>query len=296
MRRIKVTNVHYKVRGVCQASVVEASDGFLYVLKTPGPKTPNLLFNEAFGSELLTHFGLPAAAWKPLELENDFIEAHPEMWFKSARNVCRRPVAGLHFGSRLISSKRSIGTYQIIPSSWVPRIKNRTKFIGALAIDIWSNHCDRRQAIYARSGENLKATFIDNGHMFGGLVGTETASPRCCMTHDLAVYTGLGVHRLFQLWHKRIMAADLRDIRQLAEKMPLEWCAPGQLDRTLELLQLRRQKLGSLLREAEAILSHKQFWNSNEFVNSLARHVSLAPESDLTKAGEMTQTVPKPHT
>lgn len=279
MERVRVTSFYYKVRGACQSSIIEASDGCLYVLKVAGSHMQNLLFNEAFGTELLRHFGLPVATWKPLELENEFIEAHPEMWFKSGHDG-RRPVAGLHFGSRLVSSKRSAGAYQIIPSSWVSRVKNRSKFIGALAVDIWSNHCDRRQAIYTRSGENLKATFIDNGHMFGGLEGTEIASPRCCMTHDLAVYKGLDVHRSLRRWHKSILEADLRDIRRLAEEIPSEWCPPGQLDRTLESLQSRRRKMGSLLREAEGILGHDQSWNSNDFVNSLAPHVSFAPESE----------------
>jgi hypothetical protein len=157
MRHVRVTTSYYKLRGTCQASIVEASDGFLYILKIAGAHMPNLLFNEAFGTELLRHFGLPAAAWRPLELDNNFIEAHPEMWFKSGRHP-RRPIAGLHFGSRLISSKRSVGAYQIIPSSWMPRVKNRSKFVGALAVDIWSNHCDRRQAIYTRSGKSLEAT------------------------------------------------------------------------------------------------------------------------------------------
>lgn len=282
MRQIKVTKVHYKLRGVCQSSVVEASDGFLYVLKTSGPKMPNLLFNEAFGSEVLSHFGLPAATWKPLKLNSEFIEAHPEMWFKSARNRSYRPIPGLHFGSRLVSSKRCAGTYQIIPSSWVTRVKNRTHFLGALAIDIWSNHCDHRQAIYTRSGGFFKATFIDNGHMFGGPMGTEITSPRCCMTYDLAVYRGLEILRSLQGWHDRILEADLAEVRQLAEKIPSEWFSPEQLDRTLEALHLRRHKLGSLLREAGEILQNRQSWNSDKFVNSLAPHVSFTAESGLT--------------
>ena len=279
MRNEKVTRVHYKMRGVCQASIVEASDGFLYVLKLSGTHMPNLLFNEAFGTELLRYFGLPAAVWKPLKLEAEIIEAHPEMWFKSGRHV-RRPVEGLHFGSRLISSKSGVGAYQIIPSSWVPKVKNRRKFIGALAVDIWSNHCDRRQAIYTRSGASLKATFIDNGEMFGGIMGTEITVPRCCTAHDFSVYKGLGVGRALEHWRRVIVNADLTAIRRLTDQIPPEWCPTGKTDHTIELLQTRRQKLGSLLREAEAILRHHQGWDSKQFVNSLDPHRSFMCESD----------------
>lgn len=280
MRKVKVTSVYYKVRGTFQSSIVKGSDGFLYILKTSRSDTPNLLFNEAFGGELLKHFGLPTAIWKPLEIEREVIEAHPEMWFTSGRGSGRRPVAGLHFGSRLVSSRRSVGSYQIIPSSWVPRVKNRSKFIGALAVDIWSNHCDHRQAVYTRSGENLKATFIDNGDMFGGPAGTEISSPRCCMNSDFSVYRSLDISRSLQRWRTRIVEADLGDIRRLAEHIPLEWRAVGQLDRTLELLESRRQRLGSLLREAEGILSHHQSWSSKEFVTSLTPHIALTLEGE----------------
>lgn len=273
MEHLKVTALHYKLRGVCQSCIVEASDGFLYVLKTARAASPNLLFNEAFGSNLLRHFGLPVADWQPVSLDNDFIEANPEMWFISARNNSRRPAAGLHFGSRLVSSKRATGAYQIIPSSWASKVRNRPHFLGALAIDIWSNHCDRRQAIYTPCGEGLKATFIDNGHMFGGLAGKEVSPPRCCMAHDLNIYTGLESGRGLRRWYQRIMNTEIRDLMQLTENVPTEWYTPQQLDRALETLHTRRKKLGSLFREAGVVLGQLQSWSSKEFVNSLVPHI-----------------------
>lgn len=281
MERVRVSSFYYKLRGACQSSIIEASDGFLYVLKIAGARMPNLLFNEAFGTELLGHFGLPVGKWEPLELVDEVIEAYPDMWFKSG-DQSRRPSAGLYFGSRLIASKRSAGAYQIIPSSWIPRVKNRSKFIGALAVDIWSNHCDRRQAIYTRSGEGLKATFIDNGHMFGGLGGTEITCPRRCMNPDLTVYQDLDVSRSLDRWRKRIIDTDVTDIRRIAEKIPSEWSTPGLCERTLELLQLRRQKLGSLFRDAEEALKQGRLVDSETFVNSLAPHAAFGSKSTNT--------------
>lgn len=278
MGHIKVTKFHYKLRGYCQSSVVEASDGLLYVLKTSGDNVPNLLFNEAFGAELFRFFELPAAKWIPLQLDDEFIQSNPEMWFKNGHHELR-PVSGLHFGSRLVSPKRGVGAYQIIPSSWVPKVRNRNQFIGALALDIWTNHCDRRQAIYTRSGKHLKATFIDNGHMFGGLEGDEMTCPRRCMNSDFAVYRGLHIHRSLERWRKRIVAADLSAIRMLAEELPLVWYSPKLLARTIASLQARRQNLGSLFREATTIVSHPYSLNSSEFINSLDPHTNPAMES-----------------
>lgn len=268
MVHVKVTTYYYKLRGFCQPSIVEGSDGFLYVLKIGGTHAPNLLFNEAFGAELLRHFDLPAAEWLPLELEEKFIEAHPEMWFKPGRHG-RRPLGGLHFGSRLVSSRGNAGAYQIIPSSWISRVKNRTHFIGALALDIWANHCDRRQAIYTPSGKHLKATFIDNSHMFGGLTGGEITCPRRCMSFDLTVYKELQIRRTLERWRERIVALDLGDVRSLSKAIPTEWYTPDLIERTLESLRLRRQKLGSLFREVEGIISQPSSLGSREFVNSL---------------------------
>lgn len=275
---VKVTKFHYKLRGYCQSSIVEASDGLLYVLKIAGSHVPNLVFNEAFGTELFRSFGLPTAEWIPLQLDDEFIQSNPEMWFKTGHHGCR-PVSGFHFGSRLVSPKRGVGAYQIIPSSWVPKVKNRNQFIGALAVDIWANHCDRRQAIYTRSGEHLKATFIDNGHMFGGLEGAEMTCPRRCVNSDFAVYRDLHIHQSLERWRKRIIAADLTAIRMLAEELPPVWYTPSLLDRTIESLRVRRQKLGSLFRETTTIVSHPHALNSREFVNSLDPHITLATES-----------------
>lgn len=277
MGHIRVTRFFYKVRGACQAPLVEGSDGSLYVLKLSGPHGPNLLFNEAFGSELLRYFGLPSAAWIPLRLDDAFIESHPAMWLKTGRHS-RRPAPGLHFGSCLVSPKRGVGAYQIIPSSWVQRVKNRSKFIGALAIDIWSNHCDRRQAIYTKSGEALNATFIDNGHMFGGPAGNDITCPRRCMNFDLSLYRDLRVQQTLERWRKRILNVALTDIRKLSSQLPSEWCAPELVDCTMASLQARRQQLGALFGEADAIIRDHWSLESQSFVKSLEQNVPLTPE------------------
>lgn len=277
MGHVRVTKFHYKLGGFCQSSIVESSDGSLYVLKMSGAHMHNLLFNEAFGTELLRYFGLPVADWIPLQVEDEFIQLHPKMWLKTGHHG-RRPISGLHFGSRLVSPRRGAGAFQIIPSSWVPRVKNRNQFIGALAIDIWTNHCDRRQAIFTRSGENLKATFIDNGHMFGGLTGDQITSPRRCMNFDLSIYRGLEIGQVLECWRRRIMAVDLTKIHGLSNTLPSEWRTREVVASTMASLEARRQKLEVLFREAEVIIHDHDSLESKEFVNSLAPRVMMTPE------------------
>ena len=104
--------------------------------------------------------------------------------------------------------------------------------------------------------------------MFGGLAGNEVTCPRCCTANDLAVYRGLEIGRSLERWRKRILETDLTEIRQLLESIPSEWRPPGLVDRTINSLEFRRQRIGTLLHEVEMILSHHQTWDSVRFVTS----------------------------
>lgn len=256
------------MRGMCQSSIVEASDGHLYVLKLAGEQVPNLLFNESFGRELLGHFGLPAPQWKPIVVTDEFIESHPDFWFETARRR-RRPVAGLHFGSRLVSSKGAVGAFQVIPSSWMARVRNREDFVGALAVDIWANHCDRRQAIFTVAGEGVHAKFIDNGEMFGGSHGRDLTCPRRTMMYDLRIYQGLPVEDLLRGWRDRIVGMSAPALSSLLGGVPAEWYTLEAAERVLAGLLLRRAKLASLFGEAVEILREGSSTHIDQFVSSI---------------------------
>ncbi|MGC8551176.1 MAG: hypothetical protein ACP5M4_15980, partial [Acidobacteriaceae bacterium] len=96
----------------------------------------------------------------------------------------------------------------------------------------------------------------------------------------------LQVRRSLEHWQKRIMGTDLAEVRRLATEIPSEWYRPELVDSTIESLQARRQKLGSLFREAEAIILDHHSSESKEFVNSLDPHVSLTPEEESLTSAE----------
>jgi hypothetical protein len=254
-----VRRFFYQLRGVSQACLVEATDNNIYIIKMAGAVGPNVLFNEAFGSELLRYFGLPVPSWTALSLSEDFIDLHPEMLsdrpqqFVSVNNT-------LHFGSRLAASHGVAGTYQIIPSKWASHVVNSGDFVGALAIDIWASHTDSRQVIYSPCGRKglLTATFIDNSHMFGGPEGRTRACPCAPMIPDLSFYWGLPVDSLLRHWEARIAAVNVTALRSMLCSIPQEWYSPAMAERALAEMESRRRELPSLFDRARATIDQKE--------------------------------------
>jgi hypothetical protein len=259
MESLGVSRVFYQLKGTCRSSLIEACDRNIYVLKIAGSSGPNLLFNEAFGSELLRFFGLPVPKWAALTMSDEFIDAHPEMWSVDGEKAIR-PSCGPHFGSRLVVSHGTAGAYQIIPSVWAPRVINAVDFVGALAVDIWTNHCDSRQAVYTHcgSGQHLRATFIDHGHMFGGPHGDKRCRPRASMQPDLRLYRGLEIGTLLRCWHSKIGSVTEDHLKHLLYSGPSQWLTPQVAEHTLAMLESRREDLSVLFEEATQLLTQRQ--------------------------------------
>lgn len=253
---LAVTGVLYKVNGFSQPSIVKGSDGRLYVLKCNGFPGPDGLANEVIGAELIRHFGLPAPAWTPIYLSDEFIDANPEIWFRTGTTVIR-PAAGLHFGSRLlIGDGPNDRSYQVIPRSWWKRVVNRRDFLGMLVLDLWANNCDRRQAVFIRSvkTQKLRAVFIDNDHLLGGRWGNETTSPRRVMCPDLSAYVGLPLEREAERFIGLSHSVDDRWIDGMLERVPADWATAAMKKAKRAQLIQSRWRLDRLVWDALSLL------------------------------------------
>lgn len=249
------TSFLYKLRGSSQPSIIRASDGAFYVVKFnrfPGSQS---LINEAVGAELIRRFDLPQPAWITIEITSDFLDKNPGIWFYNERSTFRPP-PGLHFGSRLIDAPEDQRTYQMIPHSWIDRINNRSDFLGMLVIDLWTNNCDRRQAVFLSDhGRRLHANFIDNDFMFGGHLGRDKTCPRRAMTYDLGIYRGLWNETHLTRWvHNMSMISD-DAIKDIIECVPGEWATSETRRHIFSQLQTRRALLPHLLRETKDVLN-----------------------------------------
>ena len=156
------------LRGGSQPILAEATDGALYVVKfATNLQGPNLLFNEAAGTELYRACRLPVAEWKPLFVSDKFIDENRCCWLETAKSLVRR-ASGVAFGSRYLGGDGS-RLFEIIPGSYIDRVKNLNDFWLAWLLDVCADHADNRQVVFREEDRaELKGIFIDHGHMFGG--------------------------------------------------------------------------------------------------------------------------------
>jgi hypothetical protein len=216
------------MRGGSQSSLVRASDGCRYVLKMlDNPEGSDSLFHEALGSALAELVGLPVPTWRPLSISEAFIDHNPQLWFESGGRLTR-PSAGLHFGSAFLQAKNGGETYQIVPASWHTRLVNSGDFLGMLLFDLWTDHSENRQALFAETPttRQLKAVFIDHGRMFGP---TDSLRRRVGRTRflDTRVYRLCNSGGLLPAWQKRIENVRASTISYLMETVPISWKRPG---------------------------------------------------------------------
>lgn len=235
--------------------MIRGSDGGFYVVKFFGYPGRQGLINEVVGAELLQKMRLPSPEWKLIEVSSDFIEQHPGMWYFSGGTAIK-PQPGFHFASRLIEAPGEQRTYQMIPNRWISRIENRLDFLGVLALDLWANNCDRRQAVYLCDDRGcLRATFIDNDFLFGGKFGFEITCPRRAMVYDLDTYRGLWDRAAMKKWLRIIDMIGEDDIREIVARVPHEWDNENVRTEIVDQLAKRREILPLLLEDAENVLN-----------------------------------------
>jgi hypothetical protein len=245
-----------KMKGGSQSSLVSTSDGKFYVLKLANnPQGPNTLFNEAFGSILAHHLGLPVPEWSPINLDHSFIVRNPNLSCTSDGRVCA-PSPGLHFGSSFINGSRDEEVYEIVPHGWMERIENPQFFAGMLLLDVWTENVDRRQALFIeRSGSRaLKVIFLDHGHMFRGPNGDKgLKSARSCLYYHRHIYARALKTGNIQSWLSRIEALNERILQPMIERIPLEWRNDALEKQTIALLLRNQRNLRQKAREISGV-------------------------------------------
>jgi hypothetical protein len=234
------------MRGGSQSSLIGTSDGNFYVLKLANnPQGPNTLFNEAFGSLLSHHLGLPVPEWHPIQVSSSFIGVNPDLHFMLAEGI-RTPSSGLHFGSKFVIGSKDDEVYEIVPERWMQRVQNPHFFAGMLLLDIWTENVDRRQALFIEGSANgsLEAMFFDHGNMFRGPQGdTRLKSSRACLYYHHTIYRRAFESRNVEAWLDCIEGLSETELQAIIDGIPLEWRS-----RVLE-----RDTIGLLMRNQETL-------------------------------------------
>ncbi len=208
--------------GGSQSVLAKASDGNFYVLKfRNNPQGPNVLFNEAIGTELFRIAGLLVPEWRPVFVPKELLASSPECWIET-ENGLRLPEDGWCFGSRFLGSENA-ALFEILPKSYFGRIRNRGDFWVARALDVLCGHSDNRQAIFVEGRDKrLDAYFFDHGNLLCGADGAAYPMPEASRYLDPRIYN-MPTEEDEAAVSSVITALDLRALDNVARFLPDHW-------------------------------------------------------------------------
>jgi hypothetical protein len=230
-------------RGKSQTALVEASDHHQYVVKwMNGARSTICVRMEAFRNSVYRLMGLPVSSWTTIEIPERLIDAYPEMRLMSSVGAVR-PAAGIHFGSRVVSDlpERS---YESLPAELYPRVRNRSDFWGAYALDVWTERYDDRQAIFTLCEDSVdfRAVFIDHGNSVRSLEPSLRPNFASCLYPDKRIYIEYEMMDVIEEWIERIQRHGQSAIAAAYTQLPSDWqtasvgaLADQFMRRTLEL-------------------------------------------------------------
>jgi hypothetical protein len=185
------------------------------------PKGPNLLFNEAMGSELYAAAGLAVPGWTQVEVTEAFLASQPACWPRYGGQALQ-PRPGPAFASRYVQADGQRVT-QILSGSSMSRVERGEEFWLAWLMDVCAQHTDHRQALFVEgSSRRLRALFIDHGQMFGGPSGDKHPRFRASRFLDLRLYPEPDAALKAKLL-ARVAAIDCVKLRLRAEQLPAAW-------------------------------------------------------------------------
>jgi len=233
--------------GGAQARLALCDNGLHYVVKCPNnPQGPNVLANEFIGSALLNALDLPTARWRPVRYPSTL-----ECVFEpDDHDRISYPKCDLHFASELLSPSTEGRLYNFLPRSFVPRIENRSVFIGALVFDIWAGSTGVRQAVYVEDHlrRTFRALFVDNGQLFGGPNWEFKLRPGVALCLERDLYVDLFDPARIEAWIARIETTIPQVLQSLLSAVPTQWYN-GDIVRLRDTLLYRAESLRCLFWE-----------------------------------------------
>jgi hypothetical protein len=273
-----------KMRGGAQAHLIEAADGYCYVVKfVNNPQHRRVLVNDWIGTAFLRYLGLSAPEVALVQLTPEFIAANPDLQIQLGPRR-HPPVPGWHFGSRFPGNPMRTVVYDYLPDVLLEKVANRGEFAGVLAFDQWTGNADSRQCIFFRAqvrefvagvgggaassasaiqkqaassasalGEKPRAHFvaqmIDHGFLFDGPHWRFGDSPIRGLYHRPLIYGGVKSMADFEPWLERIVHFPEEVIDQAVKQIPPSWIEGDEeaLEELMEQLLRRRTRVPDLI-------------------------------------------------
>ncbi len=268
-----------KMRGGAQAHLIEAADGYCYVVKfVNNPQHRRVLINDWIGTAFLRYLGLSVPETTLVRLTPEFIAANPDLHIQLGPQR-HSPEPGWHFGSRFPGDPIRTVVYDYLPDVLLQGVANRVEFAGVLAFDQWTGNADSRQAIFYRAHvkefvagvgggrrervggatprepkQSFVAQMIDHGFLFDGPHWRLGDSPIRGLYHRPIIYQGVRSMADFEPWLDRIVNFPEDVIDQTLKQIPASWIAGDEeaLKKLMDQLLRRRKRVPDLIEDCKS--------------------------------------------
>jgi hypothetical protein len=246
-----------KMRGGAQAHLLEADDGYWYVVKfRNNPQHRRILINELLSAAFLEYLKIDAPETALIDVPQRFLTHNPEVHL----TLGSRPVAvepGWHFGSRYPGDPGRIAVYDFLPDALLAKVANLEHFRAILVFDKWAGNADGRQSVFYRAmvrqgagGQpGFVARMIDHGYAFNGPHWDFPEAPLQGLYARRVVYDEVRGLDDFQPWLDQVMHLPEEVIDHAWKSIPPVWLENDEepLEQLLETLWERRKRVPELL-------------------------------------------------
>jgi hypothetical protein len=236
-----------KMPGKSQAALIKASDHEQYIVKwMHGPRSTVSVRLEALRNSIYQYMGLPVSSWTPIEITDELIDMHPEMWINAPGGKIR-PDGGIHFASRLVSAADGV-FYEYLPERLFPSVINRSDFWGAYAADVWTERFDIRQAVFVpdQAPRSLRAVFIDHGSSYALMTSKDKARLTSCLYTDRRIYLESEMVNDLHDWIEEIRRHGHASVARAVESLPTDWISASVAEKA-ERCVARIQELKEII-------------------------------------------------
>lgn len=261
------------MRGGAQSHLIEASDGYFYVVKfRNNPQHHRILVNELIAAEILSFLHITSPHYDLVQVSEEFLRENPQINIRLGSRIVP-PDPGWAFGSQHPGDPALTAVYDFVPDPLLARVHNRLDFLAILAVDKWTGNTDGRQSIFlraklrdwipaAKGSRKLGfiALMIDNGFIFNGPHWNFTESAVQGLYPHHVVYDSVTSLQDFEPWLESISNFPCEVLNQALRRTPPAWIdnEEEELERMLELLIRRRKRIRELVLQSRGIFPN---WN-----------------------------------
>ena len=253
------------MRGGAQAHLIEADDGFFYIVKfRNNPQHRRVLVNEAIAGAILAHLQIASPPSQIVSFSPAFLAAHPEVCIQlGTRRTAVEP--GWHFGSRHPGHPDTMAIYDFIPDALLHQVANADQFRAVLVFDRWVANADGRQSVFFRAQLNdwlanpgipprklgFIVSMIDHGFAFNGPHWDLPESAITGLYPRRVVYEGVRGLSDFEPWLSRVQNFPEEVIDRALRHLPPQWIEEDEepLEKLMEALLRRKRRIPELIME-----------------------------------------------